>query len=183
MPPVPGGTWIEITGYGETIVHRKLLRFAEQLAYPREAMEIAAEILREETKLQFDTQGRHASGGWRALADSTKAFKARRNLDPRILRATGALFTTLTDKYGGARGLDGTIYKHIEEIGPSGDSLRFGSTAAYGVYHQSSQPRHKIPYRPPIALTEAAKRRLVTEIQTELVGSMRSGSTIAARAF
>ena len=174
---------IEIHGYGETIVSRRLLRFSGDLAMPVAAMEVAAEILREEVKEQFGSQGRHASGGWPGLADSTKAFKERRNLDPRILFATRTLYKTLTDKYGIGAALDGHTYRHIEEIGPSGDSLRFGSTAPYGVYHQSTRPRTKIPYRPPIALNELAKRRLVTEIQTALIGSLRAGETAALRAL
>jgi phage gpG-like protein len=180
---VAGGVALEIFGYGEVIVSRELLRFSEHLAAPVVALQTAAVILREEVEKQFDTEGGHASGGWPRLADSTVAFKAAHDLDPRILRATGALFETLTRKFGSATGLDGQTYHHIEEIGPSGESLRFGSTAGYGVFHQSSRPRHKIPYRPPIALTEAAKRRMVTEMQTELVGSLRSGTTVAARAL
>src|SRR4051794_28883202 len=100
VSPAPGrGVRLEIFGYGETIVARELLRFSERLAVPIVALETAATILREETEKQFDTQGGHASGGWPELADSTKADKARHDLDPRILRATGALFETLTRKF------------------------------------------------------------------------------------
>lgn len=157
-----GGVWIEIESFGETIVKRQLLRFSDQLMAPAAALETAATMLRHAVEEQFESQGRYASGGWPALADSTVAHKAKYDLDPRILFATHTLFTSLTRKFDP---------QHIEHL--SGDSLIFGSTVSYGIYHQSSRPRTKIPFRPPIAVTEGTKREMVREMQRALMVGLR----------
>lgn len=149
---------LKIEGFGETIVERKLTRFAENLEAPTGALEDIGTLLRQDVELQFDTEGGHASGGWKALSEGRVRFKANHGLDPRILRATGALFDSLTKKYDPA---------HIERLGPS--SLTFGSTIFYGVYHQSSRPRTKIPYRPMIALTDTDKRNIVKTLQRAML--------------
>lgn len=159
---MPGGVWLEIEGYGETIVKRQLLRFSDQLMAPAAALETAATILRHAVEEQFDTEGGYASGGWPALAQSTVDHKAKYDLDPRILRATGTLHASLTRKFDP---------QHIEHL--SVDSLIFGSTVSYGIFHQSSRPRTKIPFRPPIALTEATKRGMVREMQRALMVGLR----------
>lgn len=155
-----GGLTLEITGYGETIIKRELLRFAGNVEVPEKALDAAAVILRQSTELQFDTEGGYASGGWDQLKEATSLRKARLGLDPHILRATDRLKESLTRKFDP---------DHIERS--SGDSLTFGSRVRYGIYHQSSLPRHKIPYRPPIALTEGDKRRMVKDMQRALLES------------
>lgn len=152
---------IEILAIGEVIVQRDLLRFSANVTDFSPAMEAAGTILREATEAQFDTQGSYASGGWPELAAATLAYKARHGLDPRILRATENLFTSLTRKFDA---------RHIEQV--SATSLRFGTTLSYAVFHQSTRPRRKIPYRPPVALTEGDKRRIVNEIQRHAVSGL-----------
>lgn len=151
---------LTIEGFGEKIVDRELMRFGERLEQPTEALEVVATLLREAVEQQFVTEGQHASGGWPALALSTVERKARLGQDPHILRATGFLMESLTRKYDPG---------HIERL--IGSSLVFGSTATYGVYHQSSAPRHKIPYRPPIALTQGDKEQMVKELQAALLAT------------
>lgn len=149
---------LKIQAEGEVIVERQLLRFSENLEAPGEQLEEIAVLLGEAVEKQFDTEGGHASGGWKALTEERVATKARLGLDPRILRATSALFDSLTRKYDP---------RHIERL--SGSSLTFGSTVSYAIFHQSSAPRAKIPYRPPIALTEQDKRNMVKVLQRSLV--------------
>ena len=50
-------------------------------------------IVSESTKRRFQSRG---SGSWPPLAESTKERKARDGLDPRPMRATGALYASLT---------------------------------------------------------------------------------------
>lgn len=159
---VAGVLTLQIESYGETIVKRSLLRFAEDLENPRPGLEAVADLLRHDVEEQFDTEGGHASGGWQALSDKRVEEKARLGLDPRILRASGALMESLTRKFDS---------RHIERL--SGASLTFGSNVLYGVYHQSSLPRTVIPFRPPIALTEEDKREMVKAMQAALAKGNR----------
>lgn len=156
---------LRIESYGETVVNRSLLRIAEHFEDPKPALEAVADLLRGDVEEQFDTEGGHASGGWKALSQKRIDEKARLGLDPRILRASGALYESLTRKFDP---------RHIERL--SGSSLTFGSTVFYGIFHQSSEPRTVIPFRPPIALTEQDKRTMVKAMQRALVGGERQAA-------
>lgn len=151
---------LTIEGLGEKIVDRELTRFSDRLEQPTEALEVVATLLREAVEQQFATEGQHASGGWPKLAQSTIDRKARLGLDPHILRATDHLMNSLIHKYDP---------DHIERL--LGSSLVFGSTDSVGVYHQSSMARSKIPYRPPIALTQGDKMQMVKEMQAALLST------------
>jgi phage gpG-like protein len=43
----------------------------------------------------------------------------------------------------------------------------------YGRFHQSSAPRTKIPYRPPVKLNERRKREIAKAMQRALVEGTR----------
>lgn len=150
---------LSISTLGETIVERRLLGFASNLEQPQDALEEIGTILREVVEQQFATEGGHASGGWPKLSDARVAYKAQKGLDPHILRAADDLMNALTRKFDPA---------HIEQV--EGDSLVFGASVPYGIYHQSSKARTKIPFRPPVALTEGDKRKMVKAVQAVLVG-------------
>lgn len=154
---------VEILALGEQIVSRELLRFGQRAVDARESLEDVATIMREATERQFESQGAYASGGWPALAASTVRRKANEGLDPRILHATGLLRESLTRKFG--RG-------HIERV--TSNALHFGTRVPYAIYHQSSRPRTKIPYRPPVGLTEGDKRRIVRTLQRSIVKGTRA---------
>jgi phage gpG-like protein len=162
------GLRIEILdAYEQTpIVARELMRFSSRLLVPLEALELAGTMLREAVEKQFDTEGGYASGGWPELAASTVAHKAREDLHSEILRATDALKDALTRKFDS---------RHVERV--SAASLTFGATVPYGVFHQSTRPRTKIPYRPPIALTETDKRAMAKGMQAAILHSVRGGYT------
>lgn len=149
-----------IEAFGETVIDRQLTRFAANLAVPEAAWQVIGTMLRAGAERQFQTEGRYASSGWKPLAASTVAFKRRHDLDPRILRATNALMDSLTRKFDP---------RHIERP-VSRTSFLFGSRVTYGVYHASTRPRSRLPYRPPVALVERDKRLLVKELQRALLG-------------
>lgn len=156
---------LTLEAYGETIIKRRLLRFEHGLVDPKEGFEEVAALLRAIVEVQFETEGGHASGGWPKLAESTVKRKARLGQDPHILRATDRLREALTRKFDP---------EHIERL--SEDSLTFGATVPYGIYHQSSRPRTKLPFRPPIALTEGDKRDIVKTFQKSLREAMEAVS-------
>lgn len=150
---------LTIESYGETLVDRELLRFSDELENPERALGSVADYMRHATERNFETEGGNA-GGWPALSQGRVEEKARLGLDPRILRATDALFESLTRKFDP---------RHIEHLSPT--SLTFGSTVFYGVFHQSHEPRTVIPFRPPIAFTESDKREMVKVLQRAMLGS------------
>lgn len=155
---VGGGFSLSITTEGEQVVNRVLMRFASNLATPRDALEEVGVIMRESVERQFETEGGYASGGWKPLTPAHVAYKARHGLDPHILRATDRLMASLTRKADS---------DHIERH--EGDALIFGSRVPYGIFHQSSQPRTKIPFRPPVAITAEDKRKMVKRVQAALL--------------
>lgn len=155
---VGGGFHLSIETEGETVVDRMLVRFAENLATPQHALEEVGVIMREAVEKQFESEGGYASGGWLPLKPATVAYKARHGYDPHILRRTDRLMASLTRKFDG---------DHIERT--TGDALIFGSRVPYGIFHQSSQPRTIIPFRPPVALTAADKREMVKRVQAALL--------------
>jgi phage gpG-like protein len=110
-------------------------------------------------KYQFSSQGA-LSGGWAPLAASTVDFKAKHGLDPRILHATHRLRDSLTTFEG---------EDHIYET--SHDEMKVGSEVPYGIFHQSTAPRTRLPRRPPVQIRETTKRRWIKYLQMYLMGA------------
>lgn len=173
------GQSLHVEVFGETIVRRRFLRFADRAMDMSPAFREVARILRDSTAENFRTRGVSGGSRWRDLKPATIAAKRRKGHDPRILRATGRLYGSLIgaeSATGVARhDLTGRFIPgakdHVEEVKP--DSLRWGSRVEYGVFHQSSAPRRVIPYRPPVRLTERRKREVVKAMQRSLVEGTR----------
>jgi phage gpG-like protein len=164
---------IDVRVFGEVIIRRRLLRLASRLTDQREGFQDVVRVLREATAENFRTRG--VSGGVR-WPDLNEEYAARthRSVGQRILRLTERLYGSLVGAGPGstaARGISGRFVTgasdHIEEI--TVDSLRWGSSVPYGVYHQSSAPRSKIPYRPPVRLQERQKREIVRALQRAMM--------------
>ena len=157
------GLELTIEAFGEVELSRQLLRFKTVAEDMRPAFnDIHNDFLAVE-KAQFEGQGIGPSGKWAPLADSTKAAKERAGLDPRILISTEALFKSLTDPSD-----ENHVYFHTS------DTMVIRSLVDYGKYHQSRQPRTRLPRRPPIDLKESTKRRWVKYIQGWLIESFRN---------
>ncbi len=101
---------------------RGLQIFAGTLADPSPALATVADDLREMARDQFATEGAAGGTPWAEAAPSTSHRGAGRGL----LYRTGALFFSLTDP--GATG-------HVEELDE--DSLVFGSSLPYAMFHQT----------------------------------------------
>lgn len=159
------GFVIRIVSEGETIVERHLMRFASNLEHTAEALGVIGTVLRESTEKQFESEGGYASGGWKPLTPARVAYKREHGLDPHILRATDRLMTALTRKFDP---------DHIERL--SGDSLTFGAAVPYGIFHQSSQSRTIIPFRPPVAITAEDRREMVKRVQMSLLAGVQKAT-------
>lgn len=150
----------QISVHGDKLVSRRILRLEDRAIHARPAFEKMGEKLLRHEKRLFASDG--ASGGppWAPLAASTIAAKAARGQDPRILRATGALHSSLTDKGDAAN-----IF-HADD-----DGLEFGSRLAYARYHQHGTKR--MPKRKPLQLNETQKRDLLRILQKHLMAADR----------
>ncbi|GLW22941.1 hypothetical protein DI270_017360 [Microbispora triticiradicis] len=141
--------------FGDRTVDRKLVRFQGRVRDASPAFEqIADDFLRIEEK-QFATQGGHASGGWVPLSPNYAAWKAKHYPGKLILQRESDLVESLT------RGPE------IRIVEP--DQVILGTAVPYAQYHQHGGER--LPARPPIALTEADKRRWIRYIQKYLVNN------------
>lgn len=145
-----------IDSLGEQTIARQLIRLNGRIDDLRPAMESIIRQVRAGEERQFDSQGGYGSGGWAKLKESTKAFKARNNLDPRILHATGDLRESLTsDKKGGFA---------ITRF----DGLDFGTTIPYAEFHQKGKG---VPVRRPAQFPESDRRAWVKTIQDHVLGT------------
>jgi phage gpG-like protein len=142
--------------FGDEQVNRRLLRFEDDVQDAIPAFREMAKLIRGSVYRQFYSDGAYASGGWVPLAPSTVAEKARRGLDPRILRATGKLFGSLTSGDPG----------HVERMGPR--EFVYGTTVPYAKFHQRGTRR--MPRRPPLELRDQDRRELVRILQRHLLG-------------
>jgi phage gpG-like protein len=171
------GLDLSVAVFGEDVIRRRFNRFAARAQDMSPAFHQVAGILRDATAENFATRGVSGGSRWRDLAPSTRARKARLGLDPRILRETGRLYHSLVGRKGtvGRSDLTGRFQPgsndHVEEVGP--DRLVWGSRVPYGRFHQSSAPRTKIPYRPPVKLNERRKREIAKAMQRALVEGTR----------
>ena len=143
---------------GDVQVERKLLRFAEAADDMTPAWKRIDEQIRGFERSQFGTQGASGSGGWAPLKPRTVAFKARNNLDPRILHATGRLRKSFTNK---------TDPDHVLRFGK--DWFFSGSKTPYAGVHQNPKPSNPLPQRRPVELTETQRKAIVRTVQAHLV--------------
>jgi phage gpG-like protein len=179
---------IREAGTDEAVVRRDLLQLGRNMADLTPGFEDAGDVMRRAALEQFVSEGRYASGGWRGLAESTKLKRARllgltrrggalRDAGGRfasleaaahpILQVTGALMRSVTRKYDP---------RHVERA--SADSLVFGSTVLYGIFHQSTRPRRVIPYRPFVAFTEVDKRAITKALHVATMRRVQGGSRV-----
>lgn len=156
------GEWtVEASVFGERVVARRFVRFAGAAVDASAAFRRIARILADSTEENFRTRGVAGGSRWRDLSEPY-ASRTGRRVDERILRLTDRLYRSLTDE-GHA--------EHVQEIGPT--EMRWGSRVPYGKFHQSSRPRSKIPYRPPVRLSQRRRREVAKELQRAIVEGSR----------
>lgn len=73
-------------------------------------------------------RARFSGSGWEPLSESTVEWKNRRNLDPRIMRATGALESALT--------ASGKASGRLQTVGKSTVRVGAGKKLFYARFHQ-----------------------------------------------
>jgi phage gpG-like protein len=148
----------QITGLAE--ISERIGGITARAADPRPALEVVANLLELHVQRNFETQGAQGGKPWPPLAASTVRARTKRwgyyrrwsptsNAGPSgpILVWHGRLQRSF------ARG----GVAHIRIVSPSG--LTWGSGVVYGIYHQSTRPRSRLPWRPPIAFRDDFQQR------------------------
>jgi phage gpG-like protein len=143
---------LDFSADGEQLFARHLLDVVDRGQDATPAFERIADDFMGYEKLRFDTDG---YGTWAPLQPSTIAEKARKGLDPRVLRATGELHRSLTER--------GDPHQELH-ITP--DFMLFGSNVEYARFHQRGEG---VPQRRPLGFTETQKRDTVRVLQRYLV--------------
>lgn len=150
------GSKITINLLGEDQIVRRFERLEADAADMRPAWKDIRQLLITGGKQQFNTEGGHWSGGWQPLAPATVEFKRRHGYDVRILHRTGKLRRAAAGGVGSA-------------FLSTADTMRYGITIPYAVYHQSNAPRKKIPQRKIVQLGEDDKRDIMKILQRQII--------------
>lgn len=141
---------------GDTQVQRTFLRFGERALESKELFQQAIKDLMLIERVQFLTEGQHGSGGWAALKPATIAAKRRKGQPEWILRATEALFKSLTEE-----GAPGNIHEAFSNFMRFGTSLKQGRFAQHGT--------SKMPARKVVELTSAERVEITRQVQRFIV--------------
>lgn len=142
---------IVIDTLNEKLVDRELTLMQGRMLDVGAAEPAVSERLRQDMVSQFDTEGRHGSGGWESLSPATIERKRRKGLDLRILHETGALRRSLT--------IEGARDSVARLVGNT--IIEFGTTVDYARFHQHGRG---VPQRRPVQLPDTTARRDVMRI-------------------
>lgn len=127
---------------------------------PQPALHVVANLLEAHVARTFATEGAHGGRPWPPLAASTVEARTRRwgyyrRWAP--VAGAGGVGPILTWHGRLARSFRRGGVAHIRIVTPSG--LTWGSGVTYGIYHQSTKPRFRLPRRAPIQFRDDFQRR------------------------
>jgi phage gpG-like protein len=153
---MPAPLKINVDVVGDRLAAERLLQLGERAADMRPVKPLLDPVFHEDEQHRFDMDG----PGWRPLAAATRELKKQHGWDARILRRTGELERSLTQ-----RG---------EELEPSRmgprDELAFGTTVPYARFHQYGQG---VPRRELINLMPRTVERMTAISQDYIVEGPR----------
>jgi phage gpG-like protein len=155
---------IYITSHGFEYIERSYRAAAGRARMLSPALELVAEDMIEDTKMQFESGGRRGGGSWKFPSRDQMNRKMKRGQDPRPLFQSHRLFESLTQ-----RGDE----EMILEIGSNG--IRYGSRTPYAETHQFGDPSRNIPARPFIKFLESDIERWGEIILTYITDPMQHG--------
>ncbi len=141
---------------GATELSRELLGISAKLRDYRQPFRQSADMLvRQFSNEVFATQGAVLGEKWKRLSPYTVAQKARLGFPSEPLVRTGRM----------QRSFDSIV---------STDQAVVRNTADYFKYHQSNQPRQKLPRRVMMKLTDNTKADIVRYFQAYIQAAVRS---------
>ncbi|HWQ55679.1 MAG TPA: hypothetical protein VN442_18475 [Bryobacteraceae bacterium] len=143
---------------GEVQMDRGIARFADGVTDYRPIWGVIEDDFYAQEKDQFKSEGAEGGERWQELSPEYAGWKEAHFPGKPILERTGDLVGSLTQP-------NHPMGVRIEER----KTLTLGSRVPYGIYHQSIEPRHVLPRRAEIQLTEPFKRGVMAHIHGYLV--------------
>jgi phage gpG-like protein len=143
---------------GEVQMDRGIARFADGVSDYRPIWGVIESDFYALEQRQFQTAGAAGGKAWPELSPEYSTWKEEHFPGTPILERTGELMRSLTDP-------NHPQTVRIEER----KTLTLGTQVPYAIYHQSTEPRTRLPRRPEIMLTEAFKRTVMHHVQQYLV--------------
>jgi phage gpG-like protein len=157
---------ISATILGETQYERAFIAYEREVADLREPLGGARDILSKHAREQFDTEGRHASGGWKQLNTAYEKWKQAHYPGKPILQRTAELRDQLVDHGTIELGPHRLVWGvHPQAVNPDG-----GRPAVYGARHQTGDTAHGLPQRKIVNLRDDEKRAIDREFAEFLNG-------------
>ncbi|WP_210161261.1 phage virion morphogenesis protein [Bradyrhizobium sp. ORS 285] len=152
-----GGLYLRMELQGEVQLSRVLQGVSATVKNWRPAFEKSGEQMVDFfSEDVFDTEGAAVDDPWAALNPDYEKRKQKKYPDAGILQATGLMRDSFVSQ-------------------PSAMSLIVRNTAPYFKFHQSNQPRTRLPRRVMMKLTENIREKLIKNMQAyfiEQVGSL-----------
>lgn len=160
---------VQISGYLDSanIISRRLAAVAERARDVRPAYPEMVAIFQNIVAATFDTEGASgASGPWQPLAPRTVRERERLGYGGShpILKRTGTLERSLTGYTG-----DTILVEQPNYLG-------IGTAVPYVVFHQSTDPRHRLPRRAVFDPTTDQKHALLLPLRQYLTGFEPTGN-------
>jgi len=143
---------------GEVQLDRGIARFSDGVSDYRPIWPMIAEEFRAIEAAQFASEGAEGGQAWQALSPGYAHYKEARYPGRPILQRTGDLISSLTKQSD-----PNAVFL------PERKTLTLGSKIPYAIYHQSIAPRHLLPRRPEIMLSEKDKRSFMHHMHTYLL--------------
>lgn len=139
-----GAIQIEETGAEQAAAH--LAQMGERASDVRPAHALLQPVFAVDESRRFAVEG----PGWAQLSEDTQRIKAANGMDASILRATGALYDSLTRMAGVSEGRR--------------DALAFGTDVPYARFHQHGT--RFMPKREPVGLSQSARQEMTQLLTT-----------------
>jgi phage gpG-like protein len=143
---------------GEIQMDRGIARFSDGCTDYRPIWGMVEDDFYAQEKAQFESAGAEGGEAWQELNPEYAGWKEAHYPGTEILVRSGDLVRSLTT------GSDPNAVR-VEER----KTLTLGSRVPYAIYHQSILPRHRLPRRPEIMLTEPFKRGVMAHLHQYLV--------------
>ena len=177
-----GGPLFSVKIEGAEQVKQILAGRAQRALDIRPALEVIADLLQAQTVENIRTRGGSLAERWLPLADSTVLARKNRWGYYRREQGTGVNSRTPLVWSGGmAKSFQKGEQHHVRTI--SVQSMEWGSVHPVIGFHNSRQPRKKIPFRPMLGFRDEAQKRVLTREPIDMwMGGMPVGQ-IRAEAF
>lgn len=151
---------IRLTLEGDIVLDRMLQGMEDRARDLTPAWPGVVRAFREIVGRAFATEGASTGSPWPPLTERTQRDRATEGFEPQhpILQRTKTLMRSLVVGDSGG-------FVHTRP-----DALEIGTNVEYFPYHQSNQPRARLPRRAPVLLTMDDRHALMRPVRLYLTG-------------